>query len=505
MMKENEFDLIQTLNIFYQRKELIIAAFVVVFSLCAYLVVSLPNVYQSSALILVIPQRLPSSYIRSTVTLRIERRIRTIARQILSRTTLERIIKELKLFPVNETGTTMEGRVNQVRKKIKFGALEGDTFKISFNAGSPDKAMQVTTRLVSLFIEGSLRLREEHVTGTISFINSEADRLRGELEVQEVQVNQFRAKYRHELPGSLNANLRNLDQLRRELEDGMLRLSSLQERKASLADSELLTTELAMAEGLGRVKNPPVRGRIEGHKKELETLLRRYSEKHPDVIRLKREIEALHAEAPVQESKGTVPNLTRLTGDSPRNLFDAQIYELKLEMESLQATNNRLRAQISSLQTRVDNTPVRIVELSKISRNYNMTARKFSDLLAKRLESEISANMEKRQKGEQFQIVDPPSFPTKPLAPNRPRILLMGLIAALGAGFGLAFGLEYLNTSFKSADELNGYVSIPLLATIPAITTRGSVLEKRRQQVLLALASVAGLAVGLVGIRLYVQ
>jgi len=505
MVKENEFDLIQTLNIFYQRKELIIAAFVVVFSLCAYLVVSLPNVYQSSALIMVIPQRLPSSYIRSTVTLRIERRIQTIARQILSRTTLEKVIKDLKLFPVNETGTTMDEHVQNVRKKIKIGALERDTFKISFNAGSPDNAMQVTARLVSLFIEESLRLREEQTTGTTRFFNSEADRLRGELEVQEVQINQFRARYRQELPDQLNGNLRMLGQLRLELENGMLRLSSLQETKASLADSELLTTELPMVEGLGRVQNPPVRGRIEGHKKELETLLRRYSEKHPDVIRLKREIEALHAETPVQESKGTVPNLTRLTGVSPRNLFDAQIYELKLEMESLQATNNQLRAQISSLQSRIDHTPLRAIELSKIRRNYDVTQRKFQNILAKSLESEISENMEKKQKGEQFQIVDPPSFPTKPLAPNRPRILLMGLIAALGAGFGLAFGLEYLNTSFKSGDELHGYVSIPLLATISTITTRASVLEKRRQRVLLALASVAGLAVGLVGIRLYVQ
>jgi hypothetical protein len=155
------------------------------------------------------------------------------------------------------------------------------------------------------------------------------------------------------------------------------------------------------------------------------------------------------------------------------------------------------------IQARVDNTSINGIELSKISRGYEITLRKYQDLLAKSLESELSENMEKKQKGEQFQILDPANYPLKPVRPNRPMILLFGLVAGLGGGIGLAFLWDTLDTSFKRSDELAGYVNIPLLATIPALITRGTVLDERRTQGMLIFASIAVLAVGLVCVRLF--
>ena len=188
---------------------------------------------------------------------------------------------------------------------------------------------------------------------------------------------------------------------------------------------------------------------------------------------------------------------------SLKAILSSQIADLKVEMSALQSKNNQIQAQIALIQTRVDNAPLRAMELAKTTRDYDITLRKYQDLQAKGLESQLSANMEKSQKGEQFHVVDPASFPEKPFSPNRPRIVLFGLVLGLAAGIGLVFLSEALDTSLKTVDELESYVSVPFLAAIPAVATRGSVLEKRQAQCVLVLASVASLIVGIGAIRLY--
>ena len=121
-----------------------------------------------------------------------------------------------------------------------------------------------------------------------------------------------------------------------------------------------------------------------------------------------------------------------------KRVLQTQITDIDSEIKALHAQSEGIRSQIGLLQARVDNTPVRALELSKISRGYDITLRKYQDLLAKSLESELAENMEKKQKGEQFQILDPANFPVKPARPNRLLIILMGFIAGLAGGIGLA-------------------------------------------------------------------
>jgi uncharacterized protein involved in exopolysaccharide biosynthesis len=185
-----------------------------------------------------------------------------------------------------------------------------------------------------------------------------------------------------------------------------------------------------------------------------------------------------------------------------KRVLQTQIADIDLEIQALRAQSERTRSQINVLQTRIDNSPVRAIELSKISRGYEITLRKYQDLLAKGLESELSENVEKQQKGEQFEIVEPANFPVKPVRPNRLMIVLAGLVGGVVGGIGLAVLLETLDTSFKTSDEINAFVNIPLLATIPAVLTRGSVLEQRRAEGLLVLASIGTLAVGVACVRI---
>jgi uncharacterized protein involved in exopolysaccharide biosynthesis len=183
-------------------------------------------------------------------------------------------------------------------------------------------------------------------------------------------------------------------------------------------------------------------------------------------------------------------------------VLQTQVTDIDSEIQSLRSQVERIRSQIVVLQGRVDNTPSRAIEIAKISRGYEITLRKYQDLLGKSLESELSENMEKKLKGEQFQIRDPANFPLNPVRPNRGMIILVGLLAGLSGGIALAFLLDNLDTSFKKSEEINAFANVPLLATLPAVITRGSVLEQRRAQGLLVLASIGTLAVGIVCVRI---
>jgi polysaccharide chain length determinant protein (PEP-CTERM system associated) len=504
MKTSPEFDVKQIMNIFYVQKKILIAVFLVVFALAAYLAMSLPDIYRSRTMLLISPPKLPSSYVASPVTTTIEQRLRRISDDILSRTRLEKIVQEFDLY--SQVGS-MDARVDKLRKNIVLDIRRSDAFLLSFDHRIPEKAMQVTAGLGAFFVSENQQMREQQAVGTTTFINAEAERLRKALEEQEATVNLYKAQHRSELPEQLDANLRTLDQLRRELEAGTLRLSSLQERRANLAkqmaELDLLGSEVGMISGVGGAQNILVSTGIDGRKRELDGLLRKYSAKHPDVVRLKREIEILEAETPALESGESVPNGKGSTGPSLKDTLASQIGDLKLEIDSLRSKNEVLRSQIASYQVRVDNTPLRAIELSKISRAYEITVKKYQDLQGKSLESQISENMEKTDRAERFQVLDPANLPQVPVGPNRLRILIAGLALALVSGLGVAFLQENLDSSFKRADDLRQNTSVPVLAVIPATSTRGSMLEQRRAQGMLVLASVMVLIVGAVSIHIY--
>ena len=508
-----DFNVSQILSNLYRKKGLIIAVFVVVSLLAAYLATILPDIYRSSTLIVVTPQRLPASFVTSTVTMDLEERMQSIVQEILSVTQLDKIIEEFNLYPSDTKGSNLRDRVEKLRKSIKVDFRRNNTrdsmtvFQLSFESGNPEKARQVTHRLATLFIDQNLQVREQQAIGTKAFMNSEVERLRKELEQQETVVNQYKAGHLYELPDQLDTNLRTLEQLRRELEANNLRLSTLQERKGTLqkqsVESDILKVDAlsgsVVVQGNGLTQSV----QLEVKKKELDSLLQRYSSRHPDVIRLQKEIQSLEAEIGNTSSSKTANSAKVATVLSPiKQVLQKQVTDIDSEIQALRSQAEGIRNQIGILQARVNNAPVRAIELSRVSRGYEITLKKYQDLLAKSLESELSENMEKNKKGEQFRILDPPNLPLRPARPNRLMIVLVGLASGLAGGLALAFLWDNLDTSFKRGEEISAYVNLPLLVTIPALITRDSVLEQRRAQGLLVMASIGILAVGAVFVRI---
>jgi len=234
----------------------------------------------------------------------------------------------------------------------------------------------------------------------------------------------------------------------------------------------------------------------------LELLRNRYSDKHPDVISLKKEIANIPAEGArgvgelASTDSGTTKSLVGQGGGSQSEV-------LMSEITTLRERNKKLQSDIAAYQDRVNTTPIRTIELKKITRNYDITLRKFQELLSKEFDSQLSENMELKQKGEQFQVVDPANLPEGPVAPNRLRIILIGLLLALAGAVGAAFLIENLDTSIKGNEDLDSFTDLPLLAVLPVVPSRGTILELRQARIMLLLYSAGALALGMFLIRLF--
>jgi uncharacterized protein involved in exopolysaccharide biosynthesis len=243
---------------------------------------------------------------------------------------------------------------------------------------------------------------------------------------------------------------------------------------------------------------------LELKQKELSSLQQKYSDRHPDVLRLRREIQALKDEAKLEVKKADGADGTKVINPNPiGRALQMQMNDLDTEIQTVRAYQERVRSQIAVLESRVNTAPIRSIELSKITRGYEITLKKYQDLLAKNLESELSENMEKKLKGEQFQILETANLPFYPIRPDRRKILIMGIFAGLATGFGLAFLRDNFDTAFRTADEVAAYIAVPLLATMPAMLSRSSVLERRKSQGFLVLTSLGALAIGALLVRTF--
>ncbi|MBN2720875.1 MAG: hypothetical protein JXR72_07225 [Proteobacteria bacterium] len=503
MTTENQGSDIQRLiEIVWRRKWVILFPFLVIFLAVAFWGLYLPNLYQSTASIIVEPQKVPAEYVRSTISTDLEDRLRTISQQMTSRTKLLKVIEELDLYPeMTAEKVPSEVLVARMRKDLAIEAptarrgSPADFFQVSYLHPEPNKAMLAVSRLVSLFIEESLRGREQQAQGTTLFIEEELEKLRTVLEEQERAIQEYKSRYMGALPDQLDANLRMLDNLQlqlsdnqeaqRETEDRLMLL----ERERSRLEGEMRVAAGAVGEdgtvtGAGATLNELLLQQDE-LRRRVASLESMYTELHPDLITARKELARTEERIrEVSESLGSAPAQAPSRGvavpgsaaSSELSALRRQMAEVRPRLSALRQEETDLKARIGQLQQRVEAAPQREQRLLQLTRDYENTKASYEDLLGKKLEATLSENLERRQQGENFQILDPANYPEKPFLPDRKKIIAMGFAGGIGSGLGLAFLLEMLFPAFYSLKQLKGREEFPIIIGIPYIK---SVREKR--------------------------
>jgi succinoglycan biosynthesis transport protein ExoP len=367
--------------------------------------------------------------------------------------------------------------------------------------------MQVTNKLASMFIEENLRSREARVEGTADFIGKELQRMELNLKRTENAVRRYKEKNLGQLPSQLEANLRILERLQQQSKTTSENLSAAEERIV-LLQGQIEQLMDRQSKGGSSVTTPPARTpfpqgenirvdagpeesllaqQLNALKRDLANTESKYTGSHPDVVALKRKIAALEPRVKRQEEERArrlrelkerreeMVAVSSSQADSPLldpaterliTQYKAQINETQTEANRLREERGNLKEQIELYQRRIEETPKREQELVQLNRDYDILRLYYQSLVDKKYQSQMAENLERKQQGEQFKVIDPARLPEKPFKPNRNNLLVLGGFFGLAIGLGLAWFRESMDRSFYEVSDLENYLELPVLATI---------------------------------------
>jgi succinoglycan biosynthesis transport protein ExoP len=476
-----------------RRKWLALLVFIAPFSVVIGLVPFLPNIYQSTATVLVDRQQVPEAFVRSTVTSALETRLQTITQEILSRSRLEELITRFGLYADLRRRVPPEAVIDRMRKDVQFDMKGTDpraraigvAFTISYRGSEPQAVALVTNTLASFYIEENLKARERQATGTSEFLKVQVAETKKRLDTQERELGEFKARYLGELPQFMEANLATLERLHTQLRlnsDNQLRVM---ERR------DYLTKQSADADPSVPAAGPePTADRITRLKQELAQLRTQFLDTYPDVSRVKAEIAALELESAQAPASGKVVEPAERRGGRVGRV----VSQADAELRALKADEGKLRAAVADYERRLQNVPRREQEFQELTRDHQTTKELYRTLLSRYEEAQVAESMEHRQKGEQFRIVDPATPADLPAAPKRFRLVLTGFLLSLGLATGAVVLAEKLDTSFHTTDDLRSFTPFPVLVSVTQIVSEEETARQRWRFRLLALSATAGVA-----------
>ncbi len=503
----------QILEIIIRRRWFILIPFCITLTLGLFHTLTAGKTYEATTLILVQPQRVPTNYVRSVVTSTINERISTISQQILSRSNLEKIIDQFGLFQ-DAKGVYLEDKVNTLRKqvqvKIERTRSDAEAFSIVFKGSEPQTVMRIANTLASFFMDENLKVREAQAVGTSEFLDSELEKTRKNLEEREKQLAEYRSQYMGGLPDEVESNLRTLDRLQLQM---TAKNESLRQARNALAMLESQITQ--SREMASQTTNDPFSSmdfeensigssedeqKLALAQKEYEVLLLKYTDKHPDARKIKKIIDKL--EKSIEENKQKAAEAKPETDDKaaksgPGDITTqmpnfagmqqgAQLKQIKTEIQKIESDLSNIEQQMKQYQVKVADTPKRQLELQSLQRDYTNIQTIFNSLLDRKLEAELSVNMEKKQKGEQFRILDHARLPERPISPNVKWLFLLSIASGLGIGAGIIFLLEIFDSSIRREEQIEKDLGLKILAAIPPMKWPQDRMKMKIQRIIFA-------------------
>jgi len=508
------------IEIVRRRKLLTVVPFLFVVVAAASLTLFLPGLWMANSLIMVDRPQIPETMVKPTVVNDIEGQLISVSQEIMNRARLAAIIDRYGLYPSARSHGGMDEAVDRMRKDIKL-EIQGDPdrrrsresrtvlFTVGYGTSNPRIAADVANQLAALYVQENDKLRERAAVGTSEFLERQLGEIRTKLQAQEQRITAYKEQHMGELPEQRDANFRALERLQQQLTMAHENNRRANERRQlitqSLADIDQ-SAGMASAGNSGPDVSPQAANaaRLNLLKQELAQMQTTYSDKYPDVIALKEQIRGLETKmandppaasaAPAAPARGKNGRELRPAPQNPYIMslmqqLDQASVEAKASSEEIAGLNR----QIAMYQRRIENTPRREQELSLITRDYETTRDTFRSLLGKREEAGIAADLEAKNKGERFRIVEAATLPERPTGPNRLRLFLVGVVLAVAASAAAVIIAEQIDTSYRTVDEVRASVPVPVLSTIPKISTERDRARMLRQRRWAAAAVVAGL------------
>jgi polysaccharide chain length determinant protein (PEP-CTERM system associated) len=502
-----------------KRSLLIIVPIVLGFLVALVVSSRLPNVYEAETLIQIVPQRVPDTYVRSTVTIRTEDRLDALSHQVQSRTQLERMILELNLYPEDRALRPMQDVVEKMRLNMSIQTVRPnrmepvDAFYLRFKYSDPVVAARVTERLGSLYIDYNARERGALATGANEFLEAQLGQAKQRLEAEEARLQAFRERHAGKLPSQLQYNMQAIQST--QLQRQALVESLARDRDRKLMLERLYNDAITEPAALSPHTSPPAgtsatittlppQQQLDIARANLAALAMKLKEGHPDLRRAARlvaDLEKQVAEAPPPVA-GALPPVAGVTTEELQRR--ERISSMRAEIESLdrqiafkESEERRLGAIIADYQNRIEAVPGVESEWMAITRDYDTIQLAFKDLLTKSESAKVAADLEVRQIGEQFRILDAPRVPLRPISPQRVLITAGGVAAGLIIGLLLVGIRELGDRTLKTEVDVEAVLALPVVAIVPTLLTDRDRQRLRFKRLLLsAVATLALVAYG---------
>lgn len=452
----------------------------------------IPSTYRSGTLILVEQPTMPKDYVTPNVSDDLQERLQSITQQILSRTRLLQIIDQLSLYGGSHSQITPDEKIERMRKDIEIELVRDShtgqitAFNVYYSARDPHVAQQVTSQLTNLFINENVEVRQQQSEDTTQFLQSQLETARKSLAEQEEKIRVFKGQHVGEMPAQQASNLQILSGLQSQLQNDEDALNSAKQQRLylqTLIDQYRTLRETSSgAAGETPAGLPAIDKELERLKSQLTDLSSRYTDRHPDIRKLKEQIAKTErmrdqiiadlknkATAAPADSSAAVPDAADLTPGSPMMQVRNQLQSNQIEIANRERAIAALKTSISEYQARLNQEPVREQQLADLTRGYDQSKANYDELLKKKNQSEMATSMERLQQGERFRILDPPSLPLKPDFPNRLKFCGIGLGLGLALGVAVAGGFEFMDDRLYSEKEIRDLMPVAIISEIPEI------------------------------------
>ena len=477
------------------RKKAFIAFFLLIGMVAGlFYYLSQPKIYTASALLSYQQQSVNPARMSPDEEEHIRDIVSTLTDIVTSRSSLESIIEDLDLYPQARQVRPMEDVINMMRERIEISpSRRGNTFSVTVTGTDPQKTTRVANVLASRFIEENLQYREERASETFAYSQDELDMAKQLLDQKEAGMRDYTLKYFNEMPEQRANNMDRLNALQDQYQD---RQNSIQElkrtailvqdqiiaRKRIVEENEQLRLALISQRDADRAAEESVFERIERLSTELSSLRNRYTELHPEIRRLSRQLEHLQQLAASENAEGSgAPGSSGATID--QDLIDLQIQqkEIRLSVDRLEKEQANILKEINKYERWIEATPVRGAEWSALTREHGELRRHYDFLVAQNLQAQSALNLERRQKGSQFTVEDLAREPQRPTKPDFKTTMMMALLLGLAVGGGLVIGIDLIDASFRDPTELEDSLGVELICIIPKLAIKS---EQRKKTVI---------------------
>jgi uncharacterized protein involved in exopolysaccharide biosynthesis len=531
--------------IWRRRKWPMLAAFVVALLAAVASAVLWPPNYVSTATILIEQQEVPADLVRSTISSFADQRIQTINQRVMTSENLLAIVQKYDLYGQLRKREGRERILDRIRNDIRFGSIKASVidprqgrpveatiaFSLSYQSGSPVTAARVANELSTLYLQENLESRKQLTDQAAVFLTDEADKLSRRINDLQGAVATFKEGHVNNLPEQTSLNLQLMNRADDEKRDVDSQLTA-QDQQILFLEAQLAQVTKASpiyASTGERVMSPA--DRLKYLRSEYARTAAIYSPGHPDVERLKRQIEGLAAtvgdegvdnerQRQLQDARTELaatrqkyapdhPDVQRLerlvatladstitniganpaaaagndAADNPAYIqLHAQLSAVRNQRESLERKRTSVVAKIAALEGRIATAPGVERDYMELMRELDSTQIKYREVRQKQMEAQLAQSLETERKGERFTLIDPAVAPDEPDSPNRKLILLMGFMMALVLAAGLAFLLETLDRSIRSRNDIASLLTVPPLAVIPWFESAAQVAARKRRQ-----------------------